>query len=99
LERVYGLPKLSGFWNHKLRHVPAYLALKSIVKFKDVEGAFESRNKLAHGKDRYTSNMARPRVEALLAAVTSVRAFSLERGFDPMKKLPVRMKATSITSK
>lgn len=99
LERIYGLPKLSGFWNRQLRHLPGYLALKSVINFKAVESAFEARNRLAHGKDRYTTNMAQPHVGALLEAVTAVRAFCLARGFDPMKKLPIRRKARPVTAK
>lgn len=93
LEKAYGLPKLSSFWNRQLRHVRGYLALKSVINFKDVDAAFQARNKLAHGKDRYTRKMAEPHVDALLEAVTAVRSFCLERGFDPMKRLPIRRKA------
>jgi hypothetical protein len=92
LEKVYGLPKLSACWNSKLRHVPDYRALKSIINFKAVEGAFQARNELAHGKDRYTRNMAQPHVDALLQAVAAVRDFCMKRGFDPMAKLPIRRK-------
>jgi hypothetical protein len=74
--------------------LPDYLALKSIINFKAVGGAFEARNDIAHGKERYTRKMAQPHIEALLQAVAKVREFCLERGFDPMKKLPIRRRAT-----
>jgi hypothetical protein len=90
LEKVYGLPKLIGYWISKLRHVPDYQALNSIINFRAVEGAFKARNKLAHGKDRYTRNMAQPHIDALLQAVAAVRDFGLKRGSDPVAKLRIR---------
>jgi hypothetical protein len=78
LGRVFGVDRYKEFWWAELKHLTDARRLPEVVKdWKATINAFEARNRLVHGRDRYTRNMAAPKVEALLEAVSDVHAYSL----------------------
>ena len=67
------------------------VGLPEVIKdWQGVIGAFGARNRLVHGRGRYTRNMATPKVEALLAAVSDVHAYCSTHGVDLGARLRVR---------
>ena len=84
----------------RIEDVPNARRLPEIVRnWKATVEAFDARNHLVHGRDRYTRNMAAPKVEALLAAVADVHAYSLQNGVDLGARLRVRRRKPSMTVK
>jgi hypothetical protein len=91
LGNVFGLDKYKDFWRDELRHLPSAKTLVEVVNnWQALKIAFESRNRLVHGRDRYTPNMARPEVELILAAVSNVCDYCKVHGLDINKRLPQR---------
>ena len=91
LARVYGLDKYKNFWWCELKHLAATGRLTEVVtRWHAVTEAFGARNRLVHGRDRYTRKMATPHVEALLKAVSEIHAYCLTQGVDINQRLPVR---------
>jgi hypothetical protein len=94
LEKVYGLDRYKDFWWTELRHLEGRLRLPEIVgDWQGVTAAYNARNRLIHGRDRYTRNMASPKVDCLLAAVNDLRKFALNHGVDINRRLPVRRRS------
>jgi hypothetical protein len=78
-------------WRSELGHLPNAQPLSRVVKdWHGVAVAFDSRNRLVHGRDRYTPKMAAPEVKSLLAAVSDVCAYALSQGVNINKRLPQR---------
>jgi hypothetical protein len=93
LKSVFGLDKYKRLWRDELRHLEAARSLPQVVAdWQSVVAGFDARNRLIHGRTRYTRNMATPAVEALLAAVADVMAYSTLNGVDLNSRLPVRRK-------
>lgn len=93
LVRVYGLDRYKDFWNKELCHVQEPRSLPQIVTdWSAVTRAFDARNRLVHGRDRYTRNMATPHVDALLQAAADVREYCSKRGANFEGRLPIRRK-------
>jgi hypothetical protein len=91
LENQHGLRDYKKFWWQELSHLSDAQTIVLTVKDWDgVTSAFEARNVLVHGRDRYTQNMARPKVESLLAAVSDICAYCLRHGVDLNQRLPQR---------
>jgi hypothetical protein len=91
LERIYGLAFYKEFWRKELGHLSGAHTLPLVVKdWNGITTAFDARNVLVHGRNRYTPNMAAPKVESLLAGVSDVCDFSLKHGLDINKRLPQR---------
>jgi len=63
-----------------------------VTNWKGVTDAFDARNRLVHGRDRYTRNMALPHLEHLLQGVMDLSTYCLKNGHDIFKRLPVRRK-------
>ena len=61
-----------------------------VRNWSSVQKAFEARNRLVHGRDRYTRNMAKPHVEALLQGVGYVDAYCEEQGVPLHRRMPIR---------
>jgi hypothetical protein len=95
---VYGLDRYKDSWREEVLHVREYRRLPEVVSdWQAVTKAFDARNRLAHGRDRYTRNMATPHVDALITAVSEVMAFSLANGVDINRRLPVRRNTPRIS--
>ena len=94
LEKVYGPERYKDFWRSELRHLPEAQSLpKIITDWKAVTDAFSARNRLIHGRDRYTRNMARPHMENLLKSAAEVREYCSRCGANFGARLPVRKKS------
>lgn len=69
---VYGLEKYKAFWRAELGHLAgAQLLTEVVTDWHAVTEAFDARNRLVHGRDRYTRKMATPHVEALNNGLTN----------------------------
>jgi hypothetical protein len=98
LEKVYGLGGYDRFWHSELAHLPHPQPLSLVVRdWAAVKQAFGARNQLVHGKDRYTRNMARPEVDALLGATEDVMTHCRNHGVEINKRLRIRKTARSRT--
>jgi hypothetical protein len=96
LRSVYGLDRYKAFWADERGHLASAKKLPEVVtNWHGVTIAFDARNRLVHGRDRYTRNMATPAVESLLAAVSDVSEYGLSHGVDINRKLPVRKRHKS----
>jgi hypothetical protein len=96
LEKVYGLERYKDFWRDGLRHLPQARSIPQIVSdWKAVTDAFDARNRLIHGRGRYTRNMASPHVEYLLRSAAEVRDCCSRCGANFGARLPVRKKSHS----
>jgi hypothetical protein len=93
MARVFGLDRYKKFWLSEIQHLGNGCRLPEIVKnWKGITDAFEARNRLVHGRDRYTRKMALPHVEHLLQGALDLRTYCLTHGYDIFKRLPVRRK-------
>ena len=93
LAGVYGLSHYKDSWRNELKHLKELQNLPQIVtNWKAVTDAFESRNRLVHGRDRFTRNMALPHVGAILKATAEIREYCLQHGYDLERRMPVRRK-------
>lgn len=87
----YSLDAYKDLWRDEVMPTGNRRPLAEIVQnWSEVRKAFEARNKLVHGKGRYTRKMATPHVEALLKAVGYVDAYCTARGVDLSGRMPVR---------
>ena len=99
LSHLYGLEKYKELWWNETRDRPGALRLTQIVRDWDaVLRAFDERNRLIHGRNRHTRNMATPHVEALLAAVADLNRFCSSCQVDLNQRLPVRKRSRPIDS-
>ena len=91
LASVYGLDRYKKFWREELS---SHRRLPRVVRnWSAVRDAFDARNRLVHGRDRYTRNMATPHVESLLIASANIRAYCEGFGTNFRGRLPVRRRA------
>lgn len=91
LERVHGLDAYKDIWRKEVASLPDRKTLPQIVTdWHGVTLAFDARNLLVHGRDRYTQNMVRPRIDSILAGVRDICAFCLMHGLDINRRLPQR---------
>lgn len=91
LAHVFGLEKYKDFWWVEVQHLTDSRRLPEVVKdWKAVTEAFDARNRLVHGRDRYTANMATPKVDALLAAISDIHEYCLAHGVDLGRRLRLR---------
>ena len=96
LGKLYGLGMYKDFWWAEQRNVASSVRLPEVVRdWNGVTNAFDARNRLVHGRDRYTRNMARPHVEVLLSAVADIYGYARARGVDLGKRLSVRQRTTA----
>lgn len=91
LERIHGLAAYKDFWRTETAHLPDARTLPGIVKdWHGVTAAFDARNVLVHGRDRYTQNMVRPKIEFVLAGVSDICTYCLSHGININERLPHR---------
>lgn len=91
MAKYYSLDRYKDLWHAEAMPTGNHRRLPEIVRnWSAVQKAFEARNVLVHGKNRYTRNMARPHVEALLKAVGDVDDYCKAWGVDLSGRMPVR---------
>lgn len=91
MKDVFGLKKYKELWRDEIARRPSGKTLPQVVpNWPAVREAFEWRNRLVHGRDRCTRNMARPRVEALLMAAAAAREYCGQEGVDFRSRVPIR---------
>ncbi len=94
MSRVYGLDKYEQLWRNQVAaFVDDRLGLPKIVgNWQQVRDAFQMRNRLVHGRDRATQNMAKPKVDALIRAAASIQLYCSRRGINFQDRIPNRRK-------
>jgi hypothetical protein len=93
LAGAYGLDRYKDLWRSEQRNLPGAQTLPKLVKdWNGVTNAFVERNRLVHGRDRHTRNMARPHVEVLLSAVADIYQYAEVHGVNLRERLPIRKK-------
>jgi|ERR1043166_173735 hypothetical protein len=97
LKRAHGLGAYKDIWRREIEQSPGAKTLPQAVKdWHGVTVAFAARNILVHGRDRYTQNMVRPRIDSILIGVRDICTYCASRGLDINKRLPQRrLKKTS----
>jgi hypothetical protein len=90
MDSVYGLDRYKEFWRDDLHPVSSVDPLPDVVRNWQQVRAFLWRNRLIHGRDSCTRNMAAPRVEVLIAGAAYVWQYAQQRGIDLSSRLPVR---------
>jgi hypothetical protein len=98
LVRVYGLEKYKAFWWAELQHLDGAQRLTEVVTdWHAVTEAFDARNRLVHGRDRYTRKMAKPHVEVLLTTVSEIHEYCFSHGVNINNRLRVRRRRPEAT--
>lgn len=93
MAKVFGPERYKDFWRSEFCSAARFRALPEVVKdWHGVTHAFVERNRLVHGRDRHTRNMAAPHVEVLLSAVSDIYEYVLSQGINLQKRMPVRRK-------
>jgi len=96
LRKVFGLMKYKELWRVEVSKPSNFKALPEVISNWDsIIKAFDMRNKIVHGRDGCTKNMATPIVEALLKAAAEIRDYCSSCGGDIHKRLPIRRKGIS----
>ena len=87
----YSPSKYKELWKSEVLSAGPFAPLAEIVQnWAAVRKAFHARNRLVHGRDRYTMNMATPHVEALLKGAAYVDRYCEAAGSPLHKRMPVR---------
>lgn len=83
--------KYKDLWKEEVVDSAGVPRLPSVIRnWSNVLTAFKARNRLVHGKDRYTRNMATPHIEALLAGVQFVDRYCEGLGAPLYGRMPIR---------
>jgi hypothetical protein len=97
LERCYGLDRYKDIWREETEHRLDAKTLPEVVKdWQGIKNAFHARNKLVHGRDRYTQKMVRPGIDAIFAGVRDLCAYCANGGLDINQRLPQRRRKKSV---
>ena len=89
----FSLERYKELWKSELVVGRSCEPLAVIVRnWSAVRKAFEARNRLVHGRDRFTRKMATPHVEALLRATSYVDSYCESLGSPLFGRMPVRRK-------
>jgi hypothetical protein len=96
-DRIGEVNRFDGYkelWHKELENLDDSKRLSEVVRnWAGLRDAFKMRNKLIHGQDRATRNMATPKVEAMLQAVRDIDEYCSAMGYDLSKRMPVRKRA------
>lgn len=91
----YSLDGYKDLWKSEVVAARACQPLAIVVRnWSSVRKAFEARNRLVHGRDRFTRVMATPHVEALIEGTNDVDEYCELLGYPLFGRLPVRRKQT-----
>lgn len=87
----YSLRKYKELWQQEVSSARSAPTLATIVEnWQRVRDAFEARNRLVHGRDRFTRKLAEPHFEALLTGAAYITSYCEKEGFPLHNRLPVR---------
>ena len=87
----YSLDAYKDLWRSEIVAGSNFNPLAVVVRnWSSVREAFNARNRLVHGRDRYTKNMATPHVEALLRATGYVDDYCSLLGYPLLGRMPIR---------
>jgi hypothetical protein len=92
LSRCYGLDAYKELWKSELMGVGSTIPpLAQVVgDWSEFREAFNLRHVLIHGRGTCTRNMATDPVGAMLSATDALYKFSISRGTDLHKRVPIR---------
>jgi len=96
MKKFYSLKTYKELWKLEIVDGRNFSPLAMVVNnWSSVCKAFDARNRLVHGKDRYTRNMATPHVNALLEGAGYIDDYCALVGYPLFKRMPVRRRAHS----
>jgi hypothetical protein len=91
MAKYYSLEKYKELWKLEIVTGRNFKPLATVVRnWSSVRNAFEARNRLVHGRDRYTRNMATPHVNSLLEGASYVDDYCVLLGYPLFGRMPVR---------
>jgi hypothetical protein len=91
MAKYFSLDSYKELWNLKVVAGRNFSPLAIVVRnWSVVRKAFEARNRLAHGRDRYTKNMATPHVEVLLRGASYIDEYCQSLGYPLFGRMPIR---------
>lgn len=94
MSKFYSLDGYRELWKQEVATFRSIPPLAEVVEnWAQVRSAFDARNRLVHGRDRYTRNMATPHVEALLRGVQSIDSYCECIGAPLYARMPIRRKS------
>jgi hypothetical protein len=94
----YSLDAYKELWKSEIVAGSNFNPLAVVVRnWSSLREAFKARNRLVHGRDRYTKNMAVPHIEALLHATASVDDYCSLLGHPLLGRMPTRRRTSKET--
>jgi hypothetical protein len=91
ISSVHRFDGYKDLWHQEVCSLTGGKRLTEVVQdWAGLKNGFSLRNKLIHGQDRATRNMATPRVDAMLRAVRDIDGYCRSMGYDLGKRMPVR---------
>ena len=95
MRNYFSLDRYKDIWKLELEARSCKPLAVIVRNWSAVRTAFEARNRLAHGRDRFTTNMAKPHVEALLKGVGYVDDYCKSLGCPLFGRMPIRWRVMS----
>lgn len=93
--KFYSLDGYKELWKSEVVVGSNFSPLAVVVRnWSSLREAYEARNRLVHGKDRYTKNMAMPHIEALLLSARYVDDYCTLLGYSLLGRMPIRRRTT-----
>ena len=90
MANYYSLEAYKDLWKSEVSAPRRLNPLTAVVRnWSSVRKAFHARNRLIHGRDRYT---ATPHVDALIEGATYIDSYCTSLGFPLYGRLPIRRK-------
>jgi hypothetical protein len=91
MERYYSLDAYKDLWNSEVVVGRNFSRLAVVVRnWSLIRKAFEARNHLVHGRDRYTRNMATPHVNSLIQGTSYIDEYCENLGYPLFHRIPIR---------
>jgi hypothetical protein len=96
MAKYFSLDSYKELWNLEVVAGRNFRPLAIVVRnWSAVRKAFEARNRLAHGRDRYTKNMATPNVEVLLRGASCIDEYCESVGYPLFGRMPIRRRPST----
>ena len=96
MREFYSLDGYKELWKLEVAAARSCKPLAAVVRnWSAVRKAFEARNRLVHGRDRFTRNMATPHVEVLIQGANDVDEYCESLGCPLFGRMPFRRKQAS----
>jgi hypothetical protein len=91
MAKYFSLDSYKELWNLEVVAGRNFSPLAMVVRnWSAVRRAFDARNRLVHGRDRYTKNMATPHVEVLLQGASYIDEYCESLGYPLFGRMPIR---------